>query len=101
MKSTITGLNVMRATVTQPAQWHLLLVLAMGPRTSLALWQEVPWQRKWQYFSALVRLQRHQLVMFHMKQRCWTLTATGETLRPVLSAIQKCSEVKGESSNDV
>lgn len=101
MKSIIKGLNTMQATVTQPAQWHLLLVLATGPRTSLALWQAVPWQQKWQCLSALGRLQRHQLVMFHMKQRCWTLTAAGETLRPVLSAIQKCSEVKGENSNDV
>lgn len=101
MKSTIKGLNTTQATVTQATQWHLLLVLAAGPRTSLALWQTVPWQQKWQCVSALGRLQRHQLVMFHMKQRRWTLTAAGETLRPVLSAIQKCSEVKGENSNDV
>ncbi|KRO04689.1 hypothetical protein IV54_GL000863 [Levilactobacillus paucivorans] len=69
--------------VTSPTQWRLLLRLATGPATSDQLLLLGSWRELW-------RLWQHHLIMFHVKHWRWCLTAEGESLRPVLRAIQAC-----------
>lgn len=102
MVPTIRGLQVTQGVVTQPVQWHILLALARKPLTNRQLHGQLGGQCRLRYWTALWRLQRKQLVMFHVKQRTWMLTATGETLRPILTAIQTCTEnQKGGTSDDL
>ena len=101
MEPTIRGLEATRAIVTQPTQWQVLLLLAEAPQSPGMLSRQIPIWQHWECWRGLLRLQRHQLVMFHMKQWCWSLTAAGETLRPILNAIQTCNATqKGGNSND-
>lgn len=102
MTPTIRGLHATRAVVTQPIQWELLLLLAQQPQTSRHLVRQFTLSRYGRCWWGLWQLHRHQLVMFHVKQGRWTLTAAGETLRPILMAIQTCStQQKGGNTNDL
>ena len=102
MEPTIRGLEATRAMVTSPIQWQLLLALADQSQSTGRLLKQTSVRYRWHYWFGLFRLQRHQLVMFHMKQWCWSVTAAGETLRPILNAIQTCHATqKGGNSNDL
>ncbi|WP_125574023.1 hypothetical protein [Levilactobacillus huananensis] len=83
METRILGMQRTQQMVTSPAQWQLLLCLATGPATGSQLRLLGPRRDLW-------RLWQHHLVMFHVKQWRWQLTADGESLRPVLQAIQSC-----------
>ncbi|WP_261810385.1 hypothetical protein [Levilactobacillus humaensis] len=83
METRISGMQRTQRMVTSPAQWCLLLRLAVGPATGGQLRLLGSWYELW-------RLWQRHLIMFHVKQWRWTLTADGESLRPVLRAIQAC-----------
>ncbi|MGQ4559942.1 hypothetical protein ACUIJQ_11795 [Levilactobacillus hammesii] len=100
MEPTCRGLQATRAMVTQPIQWQLLLLLAEQAQTPGQLLRQIPLHHHGRCWLGLLQLQRHQLVMFHMKQWRWSLTAAGETLRPILSAIQTCSQIQEGGNTD-
>ena len=89
-EATFWGLDQAQRQVVGPRQWGLLLQLAAGPQPRRALLLTVPWRQRGAQRWALWRLWQHGLVMFHMKQGTWMLTAYGESLRPVLVAIRAC-----------
>lgn len=102
MASTLQGLRATQAIVTHPVQWQLLLALARRPQTTGQLLHQLAVGQYGHGLWGLTQLQRHHLVVFHMKQWRWSLTATGATLRPILTAIQTCSTIqKGGNTNDV
>ena len=101
MTSTIRGLTTTQALVTHPVQWQLLLLLANGPRTGASLWRDLSWHQRLRCCDGLWRLWHHQLIMFHVKHGVWQLSPLGETLQPVLTAIQTCTQKKGETQNDL
>jgi len=102
MAHSIRGLQTTQTVVTQPVQWQLLLLLAEGSQSMGMIWQRLNGKQRWACWCGLWRLQRRQLVMFHVKQRRWALTPAGETLRPILTAIQKCTAIqKGGKSDDL
>lgn len=47
---------------------------------------------------ALLRLWQHQLIWRRADEQ-WALTATGATLRPILQAIQTCTDQKGGTNS--
>ncbi|WP_125545457.1 hypothetical protein [Levilactobacillus lindianensis] len=83
METRISGMQRTQRMVTSPTQWRLLLRLAVGPATSGQLRLLGSWRELW-------RLWHRHLIMFHVKQWRWGLTAEGESLRPVFRAIQAC-----------
>lgn len=96
MSPMVRGLAVTQSLVGSPTEWHLLLLLAQGPQHWRCLRYQMPetkWRRCWQ---GLWRLWRHHLIMFHVKHG-WTLTTAGETLRPILIAIQTCNQERRKS----
>ncbi|WP_125582026.1 hypothetical protein [Levilactobacillus cerevisiae] len=102
MEPTIRGLHTTQTVVTHPAQWQVLLVLSRGPQGVIGLWRQTCGQHWWCVCRGLWQLQRHQFVTFHWRQRQWQLTPTGETLRPILNAIQTCTaNQKGGKTHDL
>lgn len=91
MQPTVRGLAVTHSLVGTPTQWHLLLLLADGPQFGSRLRRQLPRPQRRQCGVGLWQLWRHHLIMFHVKHG-WTLTTAGETLRPILNAIQTCDQ---------
>ena len=95
MEPTIHGLQEIQALISSPVQWQVLLQLSEHPVTTRDLRQRLtsgclPW--------ALLRLWQHQLIWRRADEQ-WTLTATGATLRPILQAIQMCTDQKGGTNS--
>jgi len=86
------GLQLVHDLISCPAQWRVLLALMTGPRTSYALWCQLPSKNRWQLLAVLRKLWSRHLIVFHVKQRAWTLSPTGQSLRPVFTAILTCTE---------
>ena len=84
------GLRVTRDLITTTTQWRLLLLLARGPQSTWELWCQLPPGQRLKLIRAGWHLWRKELVMFHVKQRCWTLSWLGESLRPILQQILTC-----------
>lgn len=91
MAPNLRGLNVTQALITRPIQWHLLLLMVDQPLTLGRASRAFSWRQWGRCWLGLGWLWRHQLIVFHVKRGGWTLTAAGETLRPILAAIQVCS----------
>lgn len=90
--ATIQGVQLTQSLVKSPVQWQLLLALANGPQHTATLRRQLPVKWRWRCRLSLWQLYHRQLIMFHVKQRSWTLTPTGQTLQPILSAIQTCTQ---------
>lgn len=94
MDATNDGLRAIRAVISCPAQWRLLLALADGPQSLSTLWYQLPRHDRWHGPRALIGLWRNHLIVFHVKQRTWALSTKGAGLRPVLAAILTCTQTR-------
>ncbi|WP_024747889.1 hypothetical protein [Levilactobacillus namurensis] len=88
------GLRVVQTLVANPRQWRMLLCLMNGPQSTTALAPAGTSNRWWLTLGALWGLWRHRLIVFHVKQRVWTLSPTGQSLRPVFTAILACTHTE-------
>lgn len=97
MNATVRGLAMTQSLVGSPTEWHVLLLLADRPQHWGSLLRQMSatsWRQCWR---GLWQLWRHHLIMFHVKHG-WTLTTAGETLRPILTAIQTCDQERRKLS---
>ncbi|MFC6274119.1 hypothetical protein ACFQET_01140 [Levilactobacillus tangyuanensis] len=100
METQIRGLKTTQSMVNHPVEWQLMLALLAGPRTLTQLRHPFHGWQRWQVYPRLYRLRQRQLVTIDQQHRLWQLTATGESLSPVLTALATCMASQKEGTTD-
>ncbi|KRN02331.1 hypothetical protein FD13_GL002011 [Levilactobacillus senmaizukei DSM 21775 = NBRC 103853] len=100
METQIRGLKTTQSMVNHPVEWRLMLALLAGPRTLSQLRQPFHGWQWWQAYPRLWRLQQRQLVVVDHQHHLWRLTAAGESLSPVLTALATCMASQKEGITD-
>lgn len=86
---TANGLRAIQTLISTPMQWHILLALTTGPRRTGQLWRTLAGGKGCLLWD-LGRLRGGHLVVFHPQTRTWRLSPLGESLRPILRALEQC-----------